>query len=226
VRAAAADVRDQILEIAAAELNVPRAELRLRDGRVFPEGAPEAGRELSALRGLGFQENLVGVGRRTGHPQGRVALPFAAQFASVEVDTLTGQVRVLRLLGAHDSGRVMNALTYRNQVFGGMTMGLGFALTEKRVLDPETGRMLNASWQDYRIPTALDAPPELHCLPIDPGDVDANSTGAKGLGEPATIPTAAAIANAVHHALGIRMTRAPLTPIEVLTRLSAAPGKE
>ena len=190
VRAAAADVKRQLRELAGRESKGPRPE-------------------------------ITGLGRREPHPAGKVALPFAAQFAEVEVDTRTGQVRVLRLLGAHDSGRVMNLLTYRNQVFGGMTMGLGFALHEARTLDRLTGRMVNANWHDYGIPTALDVPPDPQCLPIDPHDEACNSTGAKGLGEPATIPTAAAIANAVHHACGVRMSEAPITPMRLLQAIAA-----
>ena len=104
-------------------------------------------------------------------------------------------------------------------------MGLGFALTEQRLLDPQTGRMVNASWLDYRIPTALDVPPQMECLPIDPGDAECNTTGAKGLGEPATIPTGAAIANAVYHATGVRVTDAPVTPPRLLALLGAPPRK-
>ena len=127
---------------------------------------------------------------------------------------------MVRLVAAHDSGRVMNRLTYENQVFGGMTMGIGFGLTEMRRLDRQTGKMVNANWHAYKIPTALDVPIDQTCVPIDPRDAECNTTGAKGLGEPATIPTAAAIANAVHHATGIRVTHAPITPIEMLRLLS------
>jgi xanthine dehydrogenase YagR molybdenum-binding subunit len=115
----------------------------------------------------------------------------------------------------------MNRVTYENQVFGGVTMGIGFALTERRVLDRQTGRVLNANLHDYGVPTALDVPAEMTCLPIDPHDTECNTTGTKGLGEPATVPTAAAVANAVYHATGIRVTRAPITPMQMLERLAA-----
>jgi len=218
VRAAAVEVKRQILELAAAQLGCPAAALGLRDGAVVGPG--ETRLVLKDLKGLQQQRVLVGVGRRHPHPEGKVALPFAAQFAEVEVDTRTGEVCVRRLLGAHDSGRVMNRLTYDNQVFGGMAMGLGFAMTEARVLDPETGRMLNANWSDYRIPTAKDVPAEPVCLPVDPEDAECNSVGAKGLGEPATIPTAAAIANAVYHATGIRVTEPSIDPSQLVRRLA------
>jgi len=154
-----------------------------------------------------------------------VALPFAAQFAEVEVNTLTGEVRVLRMLAAHDSGRVMNRLTYENQVFGGLTMGIGFGLTEERILDSrQTGTVVNANWHDYKIPTAKDVPLDQTCLPIDTHDTECNTVGAKGLGEPATIPTAAAIANAVYHATGMRVTDAPVTRGRMLAALAERRG--
>jgi xanthine dehydrogenase YagR molybdenum-binding subunit len=166
------------------------------------------------------------VGRRHPHPEGKIALPFAAQFAEVEVNTLTGEVRVLRLVAAHDSGRMMNQLTYENQVFGGMTMGIGLGLTEERILDTrQTGKVVNANWHDYKIPTAKDVPVDNTCVPIDPHDTECNTTGAKGLGEPAHIPTAAAIANAVYHATGVRVTDAPITRGRMLAALAAARGE-
>jgi len=222
VRAAALDVKRQLLELAAAQLERPQDELVLRDGRVAPASEPEAGVSLSELSGLQQRQVLVGVGNRHPHPEGKITLPFAAQFAEVEVNTLTGELRVVRLLAAHDSGRVMNRLTYQNQVFGGMAMGIGFGLTEQRIVDvDQTGRVLSANWHDYKIPTALDVPLDQTCLPIDPHDTECNTTGTKGLGEPATIPTAAALANAVYHATGVRVTAAPMTPlllVELLAR--------
>jgi len=100
-------------------------------------------------------------------------------------------------------------------------MGIGFALTEERVLDRQTGRVLNANLHDYAVPTAADVPANLTCLPIDPHDTECNTTGTKGLGEPATVPAAPAIANAVYHATGIRVTRSPITPMQMLALLAA-----
>jgi xanthine dehydrogenase YagR molybdenum-binding subunit len=220
VRAAAVDVKRQLLALAAAELKLPAERLRLADGRIVPLDEPEKAVPIGDLKSLRERQNLLGVGSREPAFEGKVALPFAAQFAEVEVDTRTGEVRVLRLLGAHDSGRVMNRLTYENQVFGGMTMGIGFAMTERRVLDRQTGRMVNANWHDYKIPTALDVPDEVVCLPIDPHDSECNSVGAKGLGEPATIPTAPAIANAVYHATGVRLTATPINPTQLAAALA------
>ncbi|HEX9154695.1 MAG TPA: molybdopterin cofactor-binding domain-containing protein, partial [Nitrospira sp.] len=157
-----------------------------------------------------------GVGFRGPIPEGKVVNPFAAQFCEVEVNTMTGEVRIVRFLGCHDSGRVMNRLTYDNQVFGGITMGIGLAMTEARVLDrDQTGKMVNRNLHDYKLPTSLDVPVEMSSLPIEKPDDTANTIGAKGLGEPVTIPTAAAVANAIYNAVGIRMTETPMTPVQV-----------
>jgi len=79
----------------------------------------------------------------------------------VEVNVRTGEVKILQFLSANDSGRVLNRLTYDGQVIGGITMGIGLAMTEGRVLDgKQTGKMLNRNWHDYKLPTALDVPPE------------------------------------------------------------------
>jgi xanthine dehydrogenase YagR molybdenum-binding subunit len=146
----------------------------------------------------------------------KITNPFAAQFCEVEVNMKTGEVKILRFVGANDSGRVMDRLTYDNQVFGGITMGIGLAMTEARVLDVgQTGKMLNCNWHDYKIPTALDVPAEMVSAPLDRPDPDANTTGAKGLGEPVTIPTAPAIANAIYHATGVRVTKTPMTPVQL-----------
>jgi xanthine dehydrogenase YagR molybdenum-binding subunit len=119
----------------------------------------------------------------------------------------------------------MDRLTYDNQVFGGIVMGIGFGMTECRYLDArQTGKLCNRNWHDYKLPTALDVPVDMESLPIEIKDPEANNTGAKGLGEPVTIPTAAAIANALYMATGIRFTKAPVNPIEIIRHLSA--GKE
>ena len=169
---------------------------------------------------------LLGVGTRGPNPDKKAVNPFVAQFCEVEVNTRTGEVRVLRFLSSNDSGRVMNRLTYDGQVIGGVTMGLGLALTEQRVLDRQTGKMVNRNWHDYKIPTAMDVPPEITSLPIEVADNEANIAGAKGLGEPVTIPTAAAVANAVYDAVGIRVTESPISPMRLVALLAEKrPGR-
>jgi xanthine dehydrogenase YagR molybdenum-binding subunit len=226
VRAAAISLKQQLLEIAAQDLAVDPATLSFRAGRIVSKTDPSRKINFTELSGLKKRGMVVGIGYRGPNPKNKVTNPFGAQFCEVEVNIGTGEVRIIRFLGAHDSGRVMSRLTYDNQVFGGITMGIGLAMTEARVLDKNhTGKMLNRNWHDYRLPTALDVPENLVSLPIEPVDTEANTTGAKGLGEPVTIPTAAAVANAVYHATGVRITRSPINPIQ-LCRLLAERKKE
>jgi xanthine dehydrogenase YagR molybdenum-binding subunit len=220
VRAAALDVRRQLVEIASRQLEKPAEALTVRDGAIVVAGEGGARVPFSELKALGRRRMLVGVGVRHPHPEGKLALPFAAQFAEVEVDTRTGAVRVVRFLAAQDSGRVMNRMTFDNQVYGGVFQGIGFALSEERVLDRQTGKMVNANWHDYKIPTMLDTPPETESLPVDPHDEECNTVGCKGLGEPAHIPTATAVANAIHDAIGVRPLEAPVTPARLLALLA------
>ena len=119
----------------------------------------------------------------------------------------------------------MNKLTYDNQVIGGITMGIGLAMTEERILDKrQTGKLVNRNWHDYKLPTALDVPADMIIVPIDVPDDKANTAGAKGLGEPVTIPTAPAIANAIHNATGVRITDTPMSPPGLLTAFGNRKG--
>ena len=223
VRAAAISLKQQLLEIAAQDLAVDPATLYFMGGSIVSRNDPSKKIRFTELSGLKQRGVVVGIGYRGPNPENKVTNPFAAQFCEVEVNTATGEVRVMRFLGAHDSGRVMSRLTYDNQVFGGITMGIGLAMTEARILDKNhTGKMVNRNWHDYKLPTALDVPEDMVSLPVEPDDTEANTTGAKGLGEPVTIPTAAAVANAVYHATGVRITQTPISPILLCRRLAAS----
>jgi xanthine dehydrogenase YagR molybdenum-binding subunit len=146
-----------------------------------------------------------------------------AQFAEVEVDTETGKVRVDRIVAVHDCGLAVNALTTESQIQGGVIQGVSYALFEDRVLDPASGRMLNPNVEEYKIAGALDCPDiETVVLPVWEG---VNNTQSTGIGEPATVPTAAAIANAVSHAIGAPITRLPITPEVVLAAVDEARAK-
>jgi len=222
VRAAAIDVREQLFHLAAEELQVDPATLSLEGGSIVCSADASKTTPIPRLRALRQRRSITGVGYRGPNPEGKAINPFAAQFCEVEVDTLTGEVRIVRFLGANDSGRVMNLLTYRNQVFGGITMGIGYVMTEARVLDvDQTGKLCNRNWHDYKLPTALDVPADMTCFPIDVPDNEANTAGAKGIGEPATIPTGGAIANAICDAIGVRLTATPMTPAHVVQALAA-----
>ncbi|MCP4899525.1 MAG: molybdopterin-dependent oxidoreductase, partial [bacterium] len=225
VLAAALEVKRQLLELAATQLETDVTDLELMGTEIISRADAEKKVEISELERLNRQGVVVGTGYRDPNPDGKITFPFAAQFAEVEVNTNTGEVKLLRFLGAHDSGRVLNRLTFDNQVFGGIAMGVGLGMTEERVLDRQTGKMVNANLHDYKIPTIMDVASEHISLPIDHPDTEFTSTGAKGLGEPATIPTAAAIANAVYDAIGIRVTDSPITP-KKLAQLLADQRKE
>ncbi len=225
VRAAAFEVKKQLLQMAADQLETEVSDLELRGADVVSRSDSAKSVAITDLERLGRQGVVVGTGYREPNPEDKATWPFAAQFCEVEVNTRTGETRLLRFLGAHDSGRVLNSLTYDNQVFGGIAMGVGFGMTEERVLDRQTGKMVNANFHDYKIPTMMDIAASHQSTPIDHPDNAFNNTGTKGLGEPATIPTAAAIANAVADAIGIRVTHTPLNPTQ-LAQLLADDKKE
>jgi CO/xanthine dehydrogenase Mo-binding subunit len=226
VRAAAISVKQQLIAIAAKDLKTAAGDLYLESGAVMSRTDPSKRIGIAQLSGLKDRGVVVGIGYRAPNPENKVVNPFVAQFCEVDVDMATGEVRIIRFLGAQDSGRIMSRLTYDNQVFGGITMGIGLAATEARVLDAnQTGKMVNRNGHDYKVPTILDVPGRMISLPIETNDTEANTTGAKGLGEPVTIPTAAAVANAVYHATGIRVTQTPINPVQ-MCRLLAEHGKE
>jgi xanthine dehydrogenase YagR molybdenum-binding subunit len=139
---------------------------------------------------------------------------FGAHFAEVAVDTVTGEVRARRLLGVFAAGHILNARTARSQFVGGMTMGLGMALTEGSTMDAAFGDFTQSDLASYHVPVHADVPDiEVHW--IDEDDPHLNPMGSKGIGEIGIVGTAAAIGNAVHHATGTRHRELPLTPDRV-----------
>jgi xanthine dehydrogenase YagR molybdenum-binding subunit len=134
---------------------------------------------------------------------------FGAQFAEVRVDADSGEVRVPRLLGVFAAGRILNPLTARSQLIGGMTMGLSMALHEESILDREFGDYLNHDFAQYHVAACADVL-QLEATWLDEDDAHLNPMGAKGIGEIGIVGTAAAIANAVHHATAIRIRDLPL----------------
>lgn len=139
------------------------------------------------------------------------------QFAEVEVDTETGFVRVRRMVAVHDCGLVVNRLTCHSQINGGILMGMGMALYEQRVMDGRTGVVLNPDYELYKLPGMADTPE------IDVVLLDMPERGIIGIGEPAIVPTVAAIANAVANAIGARVSSLPITPDRVLAALGKMP---
>ena len=123
------------------------------------------------------------------------------QIAEVEVDTETGVVRVIKVVAVHDSGTIVNRLTFESQILGGVIQGLSYALLEDRIMDRKSGLMLNPNFESYKIAGSLDMP-EIVCVPFEVAN-GFNSAGVCGLGEPTVIPTAGAIANAIANATGL-----------------------
>lgn len=227
VREAAVRVKQKVLEYAAEDLNEEPVNLRISGGSVVSRNDPSKKVGIRDIKKLQKQGVLVGIGYKAPNPEDKWINPFGAQYCEVKVDTKTGEVEVTRFVASHDSGRVMDALTYESQVIGGITMGIGFGMTEMRILDKnQTGKLCNKNWHDYKLPTALDACRDITSIPLDSPDNEANSTGAKGLGEPVTIPTAAAIANAVYDAVGVRVTETPINLLRLSALLAERRGED
>jgi len=219
VRVAAEEARQRLFEAASQLLDSPPETLSVRDGMI---SASATGRRLrigDVTEKLG-DVMIIGQGSRGPNPDDTAIAAFGAQFAEVEVDVETGRVRVLRIVSAHDSGRVINPTLAESQLEGGIIQGVGYALFEERVMDERLGLPLNPTMHDYKVPTIGDVP-LIDAFCIEGADTVANHTGAKGLAEPPIIPTAPAIANAVADALGVEMLEIPLTPWRVLGALRA-----
>ncbi|MEA2356222.1 MAG: xanthine dehydrogenase YagR molybdenum-binding subunit [Solirubrobacteraceae bacterium] len=135
---------------------------------------------------------------------------FGAQFAEVRIDRETGEVRVPRMVGIFAVGRIINPLTARSQLLGGMTMGISMALLEESLIDREFGDFLNRDLAQYHVATIADAP-AIEVGWVEEDDDQLNPMGSKGIGEIGIVGTAAAVANAVHHATGVRVRRLPIT---------------
>ncbi|MET7454065.1 xanthine dehydrogenase family protein molybdopterin-binding subunit [Streptomyces sp. NPDC005574] len=149
---------------------------------------------------------------------------FGAHFAEVAVDTVTGETRVRRLLGVFAAGHILNSRTARSQFVGGMTMGLGMALTEGSTMDAAFGDFVESDLASYHVPAHADVP-DIEAHWIDEDDPHLNPMGSKGIGEIGIVGTAAAIGNAVHHATGVRVRELPLTPDRVLAALAGRTGR-
>ena len=150
---------------------------------------------------------------------------FGIQVAEVAVDVETGEVTVERVAAIHDVGRVINPLGARSQVEGGIIQGIGHTLSEERLVDPETGRVLTRTLDLYKLPTIADVP-EIVCELVDEPDAQLTNLGSKGLGEPPIIPVAAAIANAIRDATGANVRSLPITRAEMLRALREARERE
>jgi xanthine dehydrogenase YagR molybdenum-binding subunit len=191
-------------------------DVETRDEGLFLKDSPGRGESYQRILGRAGREELTVSGRSAPPWQTikRRTNTYGAQFCEVRVDEDTGQVRVTRWVGAFDGGRIVNPKHARSQMIGGITMGIGMALTEQTLLDERTGRIVSRSLADYHIPTNADVP-NIEVLFVDRPDPH-TPLGAKGIGELGIVGVAAAIANAVYHATGKRLRDLPITPDKLL----------
>jgi CO/xanthine dehydrogenase Mo-binding subunit len=206
VRAAAADARGQIEDI-AEQRGLPRDAAVEEVVDVLEDG------------------QILGKGARGPNPAGMSVLTFGVHVVEVAVDVETGEIVVERVAAIHDVGRIVNPLGASSQVEGGIIQGIGHTLSEERLLDPETGRVLTSTLESYRMPTIADVP-EIVCEFVDKPDAHLTNLGSKGLGEPPIVPIAAAIANAIRDATGADVHELPISREEMLRALEAAKEKE
>ncbi len=218
VLAAARDARTQAFTIAAEMLEASADDMELRDGKVMVKGVPEKFVTLQQIAANSMRfgapyEPVLGRGRSAN----RVSSPmFAAHLAKVAVDPETGEVRVLDYIAAQDVGRAINPAEVEGQIHGGVVQGIGWALFEGMTYD-ESGQLLTSTLMDYALPHSEDVPTITPLLVEVPSEL--GPFGAKGVGEPPVVPVAAAIANAIKDAVGVRMWQIPMTPERVFAAL-------
>jgi xanthine dehydrogenase YagR molybdenum-binding subunit len=224
VRAAAADAKRQLIEIAAQRYHLEERVLDIRGGSVVSADG-NVNTPVEKLVEVLEDAQILGKGARGPNPTGMSVLTFGIQVVEVAVDVETGEVRVDRVYAAHDVGRIINTMGARSQVEGGIIQGVGHTLSEQRLHDPESGRILTTTLDAYRMPTVADVP-EIVCEFVDKPDEHLTNLGSKGLGEPPIIPIAAAIANAIRDATGADVHELPISREEMLRALEAAKEKE
>ncbi|HSC72620.1 MAG TPA: xanthine dehydrogenase family protein molybdopterin-binding subunit [Gaiellaceae bacterium] len=223
VRSAAADAKRQLIELAAQRFHLEERVLDIKDAQIVSSDGSSW--PLTQITGLLEDGQILGKGSRGPNPAGMQVLTFGVQVAEVAVDTETGEVRVDKIVAIHDVGRVINKLGASSQVEGGIIQGVGHTLSEERIVDPETGSILNRTLDAYKVPTIADVPEIVTDL-VDIPDEHLTNLGAKGLGEPPIIPTAAAIANAIRDATGADVRSLPISREEMLRALQEARERE
>ena len=236
VVAAAGNVIDQLKERASIMMECAVEDLEMRPGGFIGlKGVPDAQVAYSDISGFSHwvaggpvigSDSLAFDGEDfdpkrgfiKGFPFGKIgAWIFGAQVVEVEIDEATGRVTPLQVWSAHDIGKAINPSSVEGQIEGGVVQGIGYALYEEMVWD--SGRLANPSLMDYKIPGAMDAPPEIHSIIIEDPD-DTGPFGAKGIGEPPIVGIAPAISNAIAYATGVRLRQLPMTPERVLRGLN------
>jgi CO/xanthine dehydrogenase Mo-binding subunit len=228
------DLKGQLCELAAELLSTVAEEIEFRDSGAYVRDDPskwilftklagEAHAKGKRFRGHGWHNITTSdVDPETSQGDAYATYAWASQLAEVEVDTVTGQVTVLRLASATDAGKAINPMGVEGQIEGGAVQGLGFALMENMIVDQ--GEFKNSRFSTYLIPTAADVP-RIDSLIVEVHD-PTGPHGAKGVAEPATIPTTPAILNAIADAIGKWIVETPASPEKVLQTLGLIPRME
>jgi xanthine dehydrogenase molybdenum-binding subunit len=206
-------LKEKILGCASRYTGTPAAELDIVNGDIVQmthNGRKLAGLEEVAIDTLYHTEHAEHVTAEATAQVKSNAYSFGCAFAEVEVDIPLGKITLLNMVNCHDCGRLINPKTAEGQVHGGMSMAIGFGMFEQMLYEPKTGRLLNGTLLDYKLPTILDHP-RLRAEFIENPE-PTSPYGTKALGEPPTVPGAAAIRNAVLHATGVAINAIPLTP--------------
>ena len=210
---AAVQARDELFQKIAPGLNAPVEDLSLKGGKVLVKGE-EKMTWAQACRKLGLMPISVTGKFSPGLSSTGVG---GCQFAEVTVDVETGVVRLKKIVAVQDTGLILDMLTWRSQVYGGVIGGLNYAMFEERIMDEQAGVMLNPDMELYKLAGATDIP-EIIVEAYDTPEM--RRRGVIGVGEPPTISTAAAIGNAVANAIGVRVPQWPMSPMNVLNALA------
>ena len=230
VRLAAIEAREPLMEQVAKDWDISRADLELRDGEVQAKGSDKRISLIDVItrcRSLGmltlghgsFNPDITPLDPDTGQGKPYATYSFATHVAQVEVNSKTGEVEVLKLAAFNDVGKAINPIGVEAQLEGGLSMGLGQALMEELIV--EKGVIKTPTLAQYLIPTSLDMPEDMSVSIIEENE-PSGPFGAKGVGEPASIPTAPAILSAIYDAVGARITKLPATSERVLDAIKGA----
>jgi xanthine dehydrogenase YagR molybdenum-binding subunit len=214
-------LRQQAVELAVEDARSPlhgvdAGDVVVRGGRLHVKGNPARGETYRQLLARNNRTRLAALGSYTPEEESRYSMyAYSATFAEVAVDARLGLVRVRRMLGVYDAGRIISPKLADSQALGAMVGGIGQALLEHTVTDHRDGRIVNASLADYLVPVNADIP-DLKAVYLDGRDDEADPIGVKGLGEVVIVGVAPAITNAVFHATGRRVRELPITPEALL----------
>jgi xanthine dehydrogenase YagR molybdenum-binding subunit len=225
-RNAAWQAKLQLLGQVAGAWEAEIADLEMKKGEVFSKKDPAKRMSFAeATQRMRVNQIMATAGRSDDYDGFELSWGLgkerlgSVQFAEVSVDVETGVIKVERVVAAHSCGRPLNPMQVESQINGGIIMGIGYALYENRIIDSFTGHQVNADLENYKLPYSKEIP-KIESIIIEHYGAH-SSTDASGIGEPANVATAAAIANAVYNAIGVRIKELPMTPDKVLAALKA-----